>query len=124
MAQTPQRPQRGKFEARFQSAGPMTNKIQAEIKNPRARTDWKAGTVSKSRYSSNYQAIVSGYYFRKLTGYNQLQVEAERGGVEGGSQSSISDAIFPELLNEQFSKYDRFMGSADVLVPEKILERP
>ena len=53
-----------------------------------------------------------------------LQVEAERGGVEGGSQSTISEAIFPELLNEQYSKYDKFMGNADVLVPEKILERP
>ena len=36
----------------------------------------------------------------------------------------MSEAIFPELLNEQVSKYEEFMSSADALVPEKILERP
>ena len=56
-----------------------------------------------------------------------IQVKAGKGErVTGreGSQSSISEAIFPELLNEQVSKYDEFMNNADELVPDKILERP
>ena len=40
------------------------------------------------------------------------------------SASAVSEAIFPELLNEQVSKYEEFMSSADALVPDKILERP
>ena len=48
------------------------------------------------------------------------------GGAEGGSLSSmaVSEAIFPELLNEQVNKYDEFMSGANGLVPEKITERP
>ena len=42
----------------------------------------------------------------------------------GGASSGVSEAIFPELLNEQVSKYEEFMSSADALVPDKILERP
>ena len=62
------------------------------------------------------------------------QVKAGRGEKvnpalvkEGGGQKSsatVSEAIFPELLNEQVSKYEDFMSNADALVPEKILERP
>ena len=36
----------------------------------------------------------------------------------------ITGDIFPHLLNTQVGKYEEFMGDADVLVPETILERP
>ena len=36
----------------------------------------------------------------------------------------ITGEIFPNLLNTQVGKYEEFMGDADVLVPETILERP
>jgi len=36
----------------------------------------------------------------------------------------ITGDIFPNLLNTQVGKYEEFMGDADVLVPETILERP
>ena len=36
----------------------------------------------------------------------------------------ISGDIFPGLLNAQVGKYEEFMGDADVLVPETILDRP
>ena len=36
----------------------------------------------------------------------------------------ISGSIFPTLLNTQVGKYEEFMGDADVLVPETIMERP
>ena len=36
----------------------------------------------------------------------------------------ITGDIFPSLLNTQVGKYEEFMGDADVLVPETILERP
>lgn len=36
----------------------------------------------------------------------------------------ITGDIFPNLLNSQVGKYEEFMGDADVLVPETILERP
>ena len=45
-------------------------------------------------------------------------------GVEGGSESQISEAIFPDLLNEQHMKYDEFQSGANVLVPEKVTDRP
>ena len=50
----------------------------------------------------------------------------KEGGVGAGQKSSatVSEAIFPELLNEQVSKYEDFMSNADAFVPEKILERP
>lgn len=40
------------------------------------------------------------------------------------SRSGYSDAIFPKLLNEQVDKYGQFKKGADILVPEKITERP
>ena len=36
----------------------------------------------------------------------------------------ITGDIFPNLLNDQVGKYEEFMGDADVLVPETILDRP
>ena len=67
----------------------------------------------------------------KTTYNDQAQVTVKAGGpsgqegaVAGANKAGISDAIFPDLLNEQVSKYGQFMGGADVLVPEKVLERP
>ena len=36
----------------------------------------------------------------------------------------ITGDIFPNLLNQQVGKYEEFMGDADLLVPETILDRP
>lgn len=36
----------------------------------------------------------------------------------------MGEAIFPDLLNEQVSKYEEFMNKAEPYVPERILERP
>ena len=40
----------------------------------------------------------------------------------GGLQ--YTEEIFPSLLDNQISKYQEFMGGADVFVPEVILDRP
>ena len=43
---------------------------------------------------------------------------------QGQQDKVITGDIFPHLLNTQVGKYEEFMGDADVLVPETILERP
>ena len=59
---------------------------------------------------------------------SQVIVKAGRGGVEGGARAgasgSVNEAIFPDLVNTQVDKYQEFIGGADVLVPEKVVERP
>ena len=57
---------------------------------------------------------------------SQVIVKAGRGGVEGGAgpAGSVNEAIFPDLVNTQVDKYQEFIGGADVLVPEKVVERP
>ena len=86
---------------------------QASIKGNKVR-DWQEMSVGRTTYKNQSQLIVKAGRGEKVN-------PAREGG---GSQSSISEAIFPELLNEQHSKYDEFMSGADALVPEKILERP
>ena len=47
------------------------------MKKSRTKSDWKAGTVSKSRYNSNSQAIVSNFLFKKLIGYDHRLKQKE-----------------------------------------------
>ena len=47
------------------------------MKKSRTKSDWKAGTVSKSRYNSNSQAIVSNCLFKKLIGYDHRLKQKE-----------------------------------------------
>ena len=82
------------------------------IKSNKVR-DWQSTSANRSFYKNQSQLVVKAGRGDK--------VKAKEGG---GSQSSISEAIFPELLNEQVSKYEEFMRGADSLVPDKILERP
>ena len=49
--------------------------------------------------------------------------KASGAGVEGDSQL-VTESIFPELLNAQHDKYDTFKSDANVLLPEKITDRP
>ena len=37
---------------------------------------------------------------------------------------TVTEDIFPSLIQTQVQKYQEFMGGADVFVPEVILERP
>ena len=72
--------------------------------------EWQTMSVGRSTYNNLSQVIV----------------KAGRGGVEGGARAagSINEAIFPDLVNTQVDKYQEFIGGADVLVPEKVVERP
>ena len=74
--------------------------------------DFKTMSLGRSMYNSNAQVIVKSGKSISLT--------------EGGGSTSnvVSEAIFPELLNEQVGKYNQFMTGADTLVPSRILERP
>lgn len=83
--------------------------FSASVKKPtRGGSDFKPMAVSKKITHTPNTTVVS--------------VKSKR-GVEGGA-SQVDDGIFPGLLNEQASKYNEFKANADVLVPEKILERP
>ena len=46
------------------------------------------------------------------------------GSATKAGDKVISGEIFPTLLNDQVGKYEQFIGEADMLVPETILERP
>lgn len=57
-------------------------------------------------------------------GMESMQTDWKLQSTLQSDNKVISSNIFPSLLNTQVGKYEEFMGDADVLVPETIMERP